>query len=186
MDQLLAQDPKYTENPLARQQLGLATTLLNARMPGSAAAERNIYVNQANQLARLDRGATDASQALAVASGIGGQTNQAFNELGMNEAQDYQRRYGNLVGAQQGLISEQDKVFNDDIRRYGDKVAIRGAQNENRQNSWGDISNFGFGLANFSASGGLNSLRNGGVGNRNRPGAQSSLPAIGSIMPFGR
>lgn len=152
LEGLLGRDPSYTENPLARQRLGLAQTLLNARMPGAAAVERNIYTNQANQLGRLDRNATDAGQALAMAAGIGGQSDSAFNQLGINEAQDYQRRYGNLVGAQEGMIAEGDKVYGDQVRRFGDLMSIKGAQQENKANSWGDISNFGFALANFGAA----------------------------------
>lgn len=163
MEKLLKQDPKYVENPIVRQRLGLAQTLLNSRMPGSASVERNIYANQANQLSALNRGATDASQALALASGIGAETNQAFNQLGITEAQDYQRRYGNLVGAQDAMVAEGDKVFNDSVRRYQNLVGIRGAQQENRQNTWGDISNFGFAVANMAASGAFGNGGGGGM-----------------------
>jgi hypothetical protein len=150
MDKLLAKNPVYSENPLARQRLGLAQTLLNARMPGAAAVERNLFTNQATQLNRLDRGATDASQALAAAAGIGAQTDTSLNQLGINEAQDYQRRLGNLFDAQQGVIMEGDKVFQDKTRRYNDEFAVRGAQQQNRQNNWGDVSNFGFTFADFA------------------------------------
>jgi len=150
MDALLAKNPAYTENPLARQRLGLAQTLLNARMPGAVAMERNLFTNQATQLNRLDRGATDASQALAAAAGIGAQTDNSLNQLGINEAQDYQRRLGNLSDAQQGVIMEGDKVFQDKTRRYNDEFSVRGAQQQNRQNNWGDVSNFGFEFANFA------------------------------------
>jgi len=53
LEQLLQQDPAYKANPLAAQRLGLAQTLLNARMPGSAAYTANIYGNQANQEANI-------------------------------------------------------------------------------------------------------------------------------------
>lgn len=155
MDALLAKNPAYTENPLARQRLGLAQTLLNARMPGAVAMERNLFTNQATQLNRLDRGATDASQALAAAAGIGAGTDNSLMQLGMAEAQDYQRRLNNLTTAQEGVIQEGDKVFADQTRRYNDEFAVRGAQQQNRQNTWGDISNFGFSLANFAAQGNL-------------------------------
>ena len=151
MNTLLAKNPVYQENPLARQRLGLAQTLLNARMPGATAVERNLFTNQATQLNRLDRGATDASQAIAAAAGIGAQTDNSLNQLGVTEAQDYQRRLGNVFDAQQGLIMEGDKVFNDQTRRYNDEFAVRGAQQQNRQNTWGDISNFGFSFANMAA-----------------------------------
>ena len=155
MDALLAKNPVYAENPLARQRLGLAQTLLNARMPGAAAVERNLFTNQATQLNRLDRGATDASQALAAAAGIGAGTDNSLMQLGVTEAQDYQRRLNNLTNAQEGVIQEGDKVFADQTRRYNDEFAVRGAQQQNRQNTWGDVSNFGFSLANFAAQGNL-------------------------------
>ena len=158
LDKVLAQDPTYKENPLARQQLGLAQTLFNARMPGASSIERNIYSTQANQLANINRLATDSSQALALAAGTQGQTNNAFNNLGIQEAQDYQRRYGNLEGAEEGVIREGDKVYSDQVRRFGDLSQIRGAQNANRQNNWGDIANLGFGLMDFGLGGGLDSI----------------------------
>ena len=170
LEQLLKQDPRYQINPLAQQRLGLAQTLLNARQPGAATAERNIYSNEANQLAFLNRNATDASQALALAGSIAGQTNQAFENLGMQEAQDYQRRYGNLTEAQQGMISEGDKQYQDQIRRYQDLLSIRGAQNENRQNTWGDIANFGFGLIDFGMSGGFGGRGGRGTGSTTQRG----------------
>lgn len=155
MDKLIKQNPVYTENPIARQRVGLAQTLLNARMPGAAAAQRNIYSNQANQLASVDRNATDASQALAAKAGIGANTNNSFMDLGQQEAADYQRRYSNMTSAQEGLLNEQKDVFGDEVRRFGDLTQFRGAQAANRAANWGDTSNMGFGLADFGASGGL-------------------------------
>ncbi len=152
---LMAQNPQYQENPLARQQLGLAQSMLNARMPGASAAERNIFANQANTLSNVQRAATDSSQALALAAGTQGQTNQAFQNLGMEEAQDYQRRYGNLAGATQGVISEGDKVYQDKVRRYQDLAALTGANIQQNMNNWGTLSNLGFGLANFGLAGGF-------------------------------
>jgi len=119
MDELLAKDPRYTANPEVANRLGLAKTLLNARMPGAAAAEKNVYSNQANTVSNVTRNATDASQALAVSAGAGGQTNQAFTDLGQMEAENYQRNYNNLTGAQDAMVQEGDKVFGDDVRRYG-------------------------------------------------------------------
>ncbi len=155
LEQLIGQNPQYQANPLARQQMGLAQTLLNARMPGAAAAEQNIYQNQANSLGNISRNATDSSQALALASAGQGQTNQAFGNLATQEQQDYQRRYGNLNNAQQGVINEDDKVYQDSVRRFQDLAQIRGAQNANRQNTWGSISNLGFGAMNLGLAGGF-------------------------------
>lgn len=207
MDTLLAKNPAYSENPLAKQRLGLAQTLLNARMPGAVAVERNLFTNQATQLNRLDRGATDASQALAAAAGIGAQTDNSLNQLGINEAQDYQRRLGNLSDAQQGVITEGDKVFQDKTRRYNDEFAVRGAQQQNRQNTWGDISNFGFSFANMAAQnpgmfggqtnrGGISRMANPtqgmmrtgnfGIGNLPQPSVPNLPNAYRPITPYQR
>lgn len=164
MEALIAQNPMYKENPLARQRLGLAQQLMNARMPGASQAERNIYSNQANQVSNIQRGATDSSQLLAMGANAFGQSNQAFNELGQAEAGNKQQQYQNVASAQQGVINEGDKVFNDQIRRFEDLSRIRGAQNANRQANWGDVSNMGFGLANFGMAGGFGNMFGGGGG----------------------
>lgn len=155
---LQGEDPIYNANPIAAERLSLAQTLLNARMPGAARAERNIYANQGNQFGNINRNATDSSQALALGAATLGQTNNAFGDLALNEEQGYQQRYQNLMGAQQGMINEQDKVFGDQERRFGNKVQIQGAQNANRQNSWGSVSNAGFALADFGMNGGFDSM----------------------------
>jgi len=174
---LAKQDPTYSADPrimqMANQRLGLANTLLQARAPGAMQAERNIYSTQAGQLAGLNRSATDASQALAVAAGIGGQTQDAFTNLGQQEAQDYYRRLGIQGDAQQGVMNEAQRVegnmFNDQLRKYQNKMDIQGAMQQNRQNTWGDISNLGFGLADFGMSGGFNGMFGG------RPGTTQSI-----------
>ena len=164
MNKLLKQDPTYQQNPLAKQRLGLAQALLNARMPGAASAERNIYQTQANQVNRLQNNATDSSQLLALGAAAQGQSNQSFQDLATQEAQDYQRRYGNLVNAQEGVIQEGDKVYQDQVRRFQDLSQVRAAQNANRQNNWGDVSNLGFAGMNFGLQGGFDKLFGGGGG----------------------
>lgn len=162
LEQLAGQDPTYKANPIAAQRLGLAQSLLNARMPGASTEEQDILGSQANQQANIQRNATDSSQALALGAAGQGQTNKAFSNLGVQEAQDYQRRYSNLAGAEQGQIQEGDKVYQDQIRRYGDIAQIRGAQAANTSNAWGSLSNMGFGLANFGLAGGAQALGFGG------------------------
>lgn len=173
LDALMKSNPQYQANPLARQQMGLAQTLLNARMPGAASAERNIYQTQANNMANVNRNATDASQALALGAASQGQSNQAFGNLATQEAQDYQRRYGNLASAQQGVINEDDKVFQDKVRQFQDRAQIMGAQNANRQNTWSSFGNLGFGLMNFGLAGGMQNMFG-------KNGAQSGVPSSGN------
>lgn len=153
LKKLMGQDPTYTANPEVAQRLGLSQTLLNARMPGAAAAERNIYQTQSNTMANVNRNATDASQALALAGAGQGQANQAFGNLATQEAQDYQRRYGNLVGAQDATVQEGDKVFQDKVRHFQDMAQIQGAMAQNRQSAWSSLGNLGFGVMGLGAAG---------------------------------
>ncbi len=152
LEKLKGTMPQYKENPLFAQRLGLAQALLNARMPGAAAAERNIYQTQANQMANVQRGATSGSDVLLAGAGAAGQAGQAFNQLGQAEAADYQRRYGNLGSAQDAYAQEQQRLFEDQLRRYQMQTQLQGAIQENRAATWGDISNFGMGLANLGMS----------------------------------
>lgn len=164
LSQLIGQEPTYTANPIAAQRLALAQNLLNARMPGASYAESNIYGNQANQEANIQRNATSGSQALAMGAATQAGTNKAFTDLGAKEAEDYQRRYANLSSAEQGQIQEGDKVYQDQIRRFQDLAQIRGQQNANTQNAWSSISNAGFGVASFGLSGGIGRLFGGQAG----------------------
>lgn len=173
MDDLLAQDPKKEISDVAKQRFALSKTLLNARMPGAIQAERNIYRSGANANASATRAATDATQLLATAGEIQGSQNDAFTDLGVGEAQDYQRRFNNYEGAGNTMINEEDKVFQDTLRRQQNKFDVEGAKQTNRQNTWGDISNFGFSMANFGLSGGFDNIFKGGKG---LTSATSGLP----------
>jgi hypothetical protein len=162
MRQLMRTNPQYKANPLVAERLGYAKTLLNARAPGAANAENNIFANQATAVSNMGKGATDASQFLALAGNSQGQTNEALNQLGQQETADFQRRYGNLVGAQDAQVNEDDKVYNDQVRRFQDNAQLQGQIQENKQNNWGDIANAGFGLADFGMAGGFGNMFGGG------------------------
>jgi len=174
LKQLEAENNKYAANPLAQERLDMAKSLLNARMPGASYLEQNIFSNQGNQMANINQNATDSSQALALAAGSQGQTNEALAKLGMMEQNDFQRRYQNWTGAQDTQINEMDKVFNDKVRVFGDKVQFAGARAANNANAWQSISNLGQGVMNMGLAGG-------GWGNMLGKGGsqgQSSVPFI--------
>lgn len=144
MESLLQRMPKYQANPLVAQRLGLAQTLLNARMPGAAQAEKNIYQTQANQVAQAERAATDPNQLLLAGAGAAGQAQQAFQGLAGQESADYQRRLANLGQAQEAQVEEQQKEYQDQMNRYQMETQIKAAEQENRQANWGDIAGLGF------------------------------------------
>jgi len=122
LSKLIKEDPKYTSSPYAAKTLALAETLLNSRMPGAAARERNIYGSGANAMSGITRNATDSSQALAAAAGIQGQQTDAFNSLQMQEGQDYYNKLNNLNSAYGGMTQEYKDMFDDEVRRWQDQV----------------------------------------------------------------
>lgn len=140
LQELLNQAPKY------KNQSGLAQTLLNARAPGAAEAERNVYQQEANQMAGAQRAATSGNELLLAGAGATGQANQAFSGINQAEMADYQRRYGNLTAAQQADYEAAQQL-------YGQKAQIQGAIQENRANTWGDVAGLGFATANMAANG---------------------------------
>lgn len=180
MDELLKQDPKKAVSPIAQERFALAKTLLNARMPGATQVQRNLYTNTANRIAGNTQLATDSSQALALNSQAYGDLGNQLTDLGVTEAQDYQRRFGNYVGAGDTMINEQDKVFEDDLRRQRNKFDVEGAKSQNRQNTWGDISNFGFSMANFGLSGGFDNMFKKGSG-LTSANSRIPVPQLGGI-----
>jgi hypothetical protein len=159
---LQARMPQYVK------QTGLAQTLLNARAPGAAQAEANIYQQEANQMAGAQRAATSGNQLLLAGAGATGQANQAFGQLQQAEAGDYQRRYGNLTAAQQADYTAAQQ-------QYGQQAQIQGAIQENRQNTWGDVAGLGFAAAQLGAQGAFG----GGSGAR-----QSLTPQATTVTPM--
>ena len=136
LGQLKGQIPTYQTSPYASQRLNLANTMLNAKMPGSSTIEQGIYGNQANQMANINRNATDSSQALALGAAAQGTTNQAFAQEGLDQNQYHQQAINNLTGAQEGMINEGDKRYQSQQNKFGDLAQIEGAQNQNTQNTW--------------------------------------------------
>jgi hypothetical protein len=131
------------EIPEMAKQTALAQTLYNSRMPGAARMERNIYQTEANQLAGAQRAASSGSDLLLAGAGAAGQANQAFGQLGQMESQDAERRYQNLIAAQQADYAAAQQKFQN-------KMAIQGAIQAN--NPFTSLTNLGLGLANVGAA----------------------------------
>lgn len=152
MRQLLKDQPKYQENPLAKQQYALSQNMFNAQMPGTQEYMSGIERGRASTIASAERA---GGNPLLAASAASSQANEAGQALAGQQAAYKQNAYGNVAAANQGLINEQDKVYQDQLRQYQTRTQLEGAMQENRQNTWGDVTNTGFGLANFAASGGF-------------------------------
>lgn len=158
LSKLKNENPIYTSSPYAQNTLGLAQTLLNSRMAGVGRYEKGIYGNTANQIANINRNATDSSQALALAAGAQGSANDAFGNLQGMELQDSYRKLANLNEANQGMTQEHKDLFDDSVRRWQDQVNIITAQYKARKQGGNDISNYG------AMMGGLVGNAVGGVG----------------------
>ncbi len=141
LDEVLAQDVKYQQNPFAKQQLALAQNMFGGRMAGAPQLERNILASQGTTLSNLQKGATDSSQLLSLASQAQGQTNNAFDDLTTEEKQNKQAMLQNLNQAYGVNIGEGDKEFDDQVRRYGNLVNVRGMQQQNKTNALNGIFN---------------------------------------------
>jgi hypothetical protein len=137
-------DPTYQTSDYAKNNLALASQLYNSRMAGANQQEQNIYGTQANTISAIDRNSGSGADALAAVAGTQGNTNQSFANLGMQEAQDKMNRYALVNQANQGMINEGDKVYNDQLRKYTEAVDAKNAlQGAALQNSHNAIAGFG-------------------------------------------
>lgn len=156
----------YETNPEISDLYAEGKNLYQGRMAGAGAAEQNLLTNQANTLNTVQKNATSGSQALAVAAGVAGQTDQAVNDLAVKEAQDKQRRFGVYSNVSQLMAQEGDKVFQDKLRRYYDdlnqKRSLEGAAMQNQANAWGGLDNTLMAGASLIAPGGLLAGKGGG------------------------
>lgn len=166
--------PQYTPYQPSQQvknQYDLAQQLYQGRMPGAVQEEQNIMKSQANLVANAERSATDSGQLLSIGSLAQGMSNNAYQQLGMDEAQDKYRRYDILEGAKDDMVKEGDKVYADMMQKYTmdtqQKSALRSAA---WQNIFGGISDLG------SAIGGMK----GGGSSFSAPTAAPSYGSYGS------
>lgn len=168
---------QYQSSPFAKQQLGLAKQLFGGRMFGAPQLQNNIFSNQANTLDAVNRNATDASQALAIAAGTEGQTNEALNDLQIKEAQNKAMMLQNLNQAYGVNIDEGDKEYQSMLEKYGMDVqrkdALRNAGAQNKYSAVSDLASMGFSL-------GTSGMFGGGLGklklNPFKAGATHELP----------
>ena len=153
MDKLKEKDPRYTSSPYAANNLGMAQQLLNSRMAGANARERNIQTSGANVRAGIGRNATDSSQALALMAGTQGMEGQQYNDLAIQEGQDAYQKQNNLFNANKDMTVEHKDLFDDEVRRWQDQVNMITAQYKARKQGGSDIGQLGSGLS--SMGGGL-------------------------------
>lgn len=148
----------------SKERLGLARTIFGGRMPGASALENKILSNRANTIGTIQKNATDIGQVIGGATNAQVATNDAYQDLQAKEEQDLVRRYGVLQGA-----------YDDYNKNIDDQISMKGAQAQNNGATWQELSNFGFGVANFGLAGGFDDFKYGG-GNRTSNGLRERMP----------
>lgn len=135
---------QYQTSPYAKNQLGIAQQLFNAPMAGAVTEQQNIGANQANTNATVQRNATDSGQALAIAAGTQGQSNQAYSDLGVKEAQNKYSLLNNLNAGYSAMTNEGDKVYQSMLDKYKmdteQQQQLRGAGAQNIFGAGSDLS----------------------------------------------
>lgn len=123
-------DTKQVDN-----MVGLAQNRLNSRNPYSEANRRAALTAQGNTLSNVQRNAIDPSQALAMAAGIGAQTDSSIYNLGQQDVAYDQQNVNNLMNAQQ--VSNQVMM-----QKYGMDMSQKNAlQNAGQQTITSAFSN---------------------------------------------
>lgn len=111
-------DVEYKESPYAKEQLATARNFMNGRMPGSQQAEANTFRNQSNTMMNLARAAGSPQQLLASAGALQGNTNNALNNLAVQEAQFRNGMLSNFNNALGVMTNEGDKMYADKTNRF--------------------------------------------------------------------
>ena len=141
---------QYQKNPLAQENLAVNKNMFYGRMPGAQRAESNIMQAQSNQLANAQRGATDASQLLAMGAGLQGGVNDAFSNLASAEGQSKAGLLPSLNQAYRGVISEGDKAYESMLQKYQmDSQAKAALRQSGMQNIFGGVGDIGAGAMQF-------------------------------------
>jgi hypothetical protein len=139
---------QYKASPYAKQQLGTAQQMFNGRMPGANDIYNGIQANQSNIISNINRNATDSGQALALATGTQGNTNNAITNLGIQEGQYKASMLNNLNAGYQAMIGEGDKEYNSMFQKYQTDVGQQqGLRNAGMQNISGGVNDVASGIS---------------------------------------
>jgi hypothetical protein len=175
---------QYQQNPLAKQQLATAQNMFQGRMAGAPQLQNNIFSSQANTLDAVNRNATDSSQALALAAGAQGQTNESLQDLQTKEMQNKAMMLQNLNQAYGTNIREGDKEYESILEKYGMDVqrkdALRSSGAQNKYGAVSDLASMGFSLA--GGGGGFGNIFGGGGGMKQFGGSGMGAAPYGASV----
>lgn len=133
-------DANYEISPYAKNVMAEANRLKNSQMAGYANAVDNIQQNQATALGSIGRNATSGAQALQMIAASQGISDNSMNDLSTQQQQYSQNMLENWNNANQTMIGEGDKLFQDKVRKQNMKIAEKNAlMGASTQNTGGGI-----------------------------------------------
>jgi hypothetical protein len=109
---------QYTGSKAVDQSLGTVQNAYQGRMPGAQAASDRILQSQANTLANASRGATDASQLLALGASTEGAADEAGIDLAGKEGQYHTGLLGNLQSAFNAKTEDERKIYESKLLKF--------------------------------------------------------------------
>lgn len=179
----------YTASNAVKQQLGTVQNAYQGRMAGAASASDRILQSQANTLANASRGATDASQLLALGASTEGTADQASVDLAAREGQNKTGILDNLQNAYNKMTEDERQVYQSKLQKYQmdtqAKQALGQAGMGNIAGGIGDLGGLaiqGAQLKGLGAGGGMNQI---GGYNLGQQSLVSSMPSGLSTQNLG-
>ena len=106
----------YKGSNAVGQNVAAAQNAYQGRMAGANSAQENLLRAQQNQFANASRGATDASQLLALGAAGQGQTDAGVNNLATAEGQNQRGLLDNLQAAYGQKVRNRKRVETDKER----------------------------------------------------------------------
>lgn len=167
---------KNKTSPFAAQQLSLAKNMFGGRMAGAPQLQNNIFSSQGGAMDFAQRNATDSSQALAIAAGLQGQTNEDLAGLQIREQQNQSAMLQNLNQAYGINIDEGRNQFQNEVALKGAKAQNELAKRKALWNTVGQVANLGVSALTGGMFGG------GMFGGSGSSGGGGAAGGLGSIV----
>ena len=167
-DQINPQYDVYKGSSAVGQNVAAAQNAYQGRMAGAGSAQENLLRAQQNQFANASRGATDASQLLALGAAGQGQTDAGVNNLATAEGQNQRGLLDNLQAAYGQKVQDDRAINQSQLEKYqidtGAKQALRGAGMNNIAGGINDAAGMALQLGQLNSMNKKLNLAGAGIG----------------------
>ena len=172
----------YTGSLAVGQNLGAVQNAYQGRMAGAATAQDRLLQSQANNFANASRGATDASQLLALGSAGQGATDTGLVNLATAEGQNKAGLLDNLQSAYGQKIQDDRYINQSQLEKYKmdteAKAALRNSGINNMYGAVSDASGMALQLGQLKNNGGGAGYNMIGGYNLGQQQGQSVMPQL--------